>query len=1724
MTSNFDCCSSLARKLHPGPINPIHVREFRIFRRRRLKHYRHAHHRTAFTVRSQSNPFESLFHNLVSQVTTVNSLELIAPALGFSSGVALYLSNVVSSKKSAISDIGEWILLSSPTPFNRFVFLRCPSIAFPGSDTNLVEDVSERLVKEGRHFVRLNSGRMKATTGEDEKEDKLTYQRLCISTEDGGVISLDWPSHLNLREEHGLDTTLLLVPGTPEGSMDRNVRLSVTEALGRGLFPIVMNPRGCAGSPLTTARLFSAADSDDIYTAVQFVSKARPWTALMAIGWGYGANMLTKYLAEVGERTPLTAAACIDNPFDLEEATQTPPYHMAIDHDLTGGLVNILRSNKNDNGSAPVFSIPRSLIVENPFTSLLLCSYSPSTIISSMKPVLSWCQQLSIEWLTAVELGLLKGRHPLLKDVDITINSSKGLALVEGKTVEERGKVIRQLGYNGSDASSGYQSTRFIKKKLEESHSSIHTDLISQSNSQSKSQLEDKGSLEIEVGVLNQTSSISEDMGKKDGVHLEDTEKGQVLRTAEVVMNILDMTNPGTLTEEEKKKKKAENTDMEGCSDNERKLVLNAVGKGETLMKALQDAVPEEVRGKLTTALSGILHAQGSNLKVNDLIGSSQKSNATLELKRKTDEKVRHAADAEGSSQISAPLHEMGAVNDVSDGSDNYQPTEDKFVEELESEPPSSDKLHKSIDQNGSQALGIHGDDTISSIRKETSGSGNTESGDEFCWENTSQYLVNDEKKLDIGLKFELSSKDEQISNHKVVIGDNHKNQGGEIAQSDKEEENKPKKNEEKAVDPSSDDKAVSSLTIEEALSSPRSTSEAETIRVEHKYNNDQKDNNNNIQPVVEPTKPVISESNDNNFSVSQALDALDGIDDSTQVAVNSVFNVIENIISQLEGSENEGEDKKTDSLVDNHCSGNNDETSSGKIECGNMDLSRNPERVSGRHIINIPEKRGDTEHNVRSGQEEELTSDLVSIDRSYLIKSQSAQAGQEGNDKDKLLDDLDGNVDLTSTAYLGSVHDNFLLNYITPNMPTESLDKDTTTALLLDYIPEEGQWRFFEQGNENGAISASERVDGQLNAYADAKVKNTVDVIEPLYMILDIDNQPEPVGEYQTTINRKEEFEFNGGQKDFKYFVRTIIQDSLQIEVGRRLSAVNKDLKLGVDRDIEHVANLLSVAVGFGCRYRQCLGSQSDSTDSSAEKMGTLYGEQIIRSISSSVQETVYLKKILPLGVIIGSSLAALRKHFHVTTLHDDNQGQCLFTDQAKKSGERNHGEANGREPSQNVTLTDKVYEEGGCAEMRNLDKDTVVVGAVTAALGASALLVHQQSLCEMNGTTESSLKCKENDNLQKEPERNEEQIISDKNHNIVSSLAEKAMSVASPVVPKKEDGEVDEERLVSMLAELGEKGGVLKLIGRMALLWGGIRTAMSVTEKLISILRIAERPLFQRILWSVGLVLVLWSPITLPLLPKLVDSWTSQTPSKMVNLACGFGLYIALTILVMMWGKRIRGYENPAKEYGLDLTSWSKFYDFVMAFFGGVAVLLGIQFVNGFLGYTTLSWPAIATSENLVSWLKLFGGSLLLVIIGTISSIFVTAVEELHFRSWLTEEIALDLGYYPAIIISGLAFAILQRSLQAIPVLWVLSLGLAGARQRREGCLSIPIGLRAGIMASSFIFQKGGFISYKPIPTHHPAWIMGIDIHQPLSGVAGFAFALLVACIFFPRNPMEK
>lgn len=79
-------------------------------------------------------------------------------------------------------------------------------------------------------------------------------------------------------------------------------------------------------------------------------------------------------------------------------------------------------------------------------------------------------------------------------------------------------------------------------------------------------------------------------------------------------------------------------------------------------------------------------------------------------------------------------------------------------------------------------------------------------------------------------------------------------------------------------------------------------------------------------------------------------------------------------------------------------------------------------------------------------------------------------------------------------------------------------------------------------------------------------------------------------------------------------------------------------------------------------------------------------------------------------------------------------------------------------------------------------------------------------------------------------------------------------------------------------------------------------------------------------RIVGFVAMVLVLWSPVVVPLFPALVRSWMSHSSSGIADFACIIGLYIAVTILVMLWGKRIRGYEYPLKQYGLDLMSVQK------------------------------------------------------------------------------------------------------------------------------------------------------------------------------------------------------
>ncbi|PHT75802.1 hypothetical protein T459_19324 [Capsicum annuum] len=1759
---------------------------------RRWKHRRlKMNHLAVVAIRNLNPmPLENMFQHIVAQFPSVNSLDLIAPALGFISGFALYLSQSQTSVKlletSVSDDFGEWILFTSPTPFNRFVVLRCPSISL--QDSELLEDANERLVKEDRHFVRLDSRKIEVRDYENcDDDEKLVYQRVCLNTGDGGVVSLDWPANLDLEEEYGLDSTMLIVPGTTEGSNDKNIQAFVVESLRRGCFPVVMNPRGCAGTPLTTARLFTAADSDDISTVFQFINKKRPWSTIMSVGWGYGANMLTKYLAEVGEKTPLTAATCINNPFDLEEATRGTPYHIALDQKLTQGLVDILRSNKelfqgrgkgfdvenallatsvrdfekaismvsygfnavedfyaksstrdvvgkvkipllfiqSDEGSVPLFSVPRSSIAENPYTSLLLCSYFPHNGTTNSRSTVSWCRHLTIEWLTAVELGLLKGRHPLLEDVDVTINPCMGLTLV-GRPADRSFRSNKLLNLPNSDALDGCSLDPSLKK-LE--GGDISATIYSRFGRDVKD-LQSTGQPQETYCTLQNGGADVVESGEEETGSPFDGERGQVLQTAEVVMNMLDVTMPDTLTEEQKKK------------------VLVAVGQGETLMKALQDAVPEDVRGKLTTAVSGILRNQGSNLKIDGLLTPGPIQNVTSSPISKI-EKDGRVSSTEGGSETSKLSDVKARASDFSDEFDNNSSSTDKHSQELVSEPEAVKTLQKSVDTGQSQAMSSHGSEVPGSV--------------DHSVEKTvpsSGYSENESKAR---AKLQNSSRPEVDGGTEKVISELSKVQhDGEKYQTDLKEEISTQLKDEKSTSICSDqNKSTSSLQTEDKTPLVASPSEINTssLQTEDKtsfaaspsetdvmenegsgnFKREERSMQTNSNQII-PNAP--------SFDVSQALAALTGIDDSTQLAVNSVFHVLEEMINQLDGVRNtESEIENGDDKDRRKKSEAKDKDNEDGLKDRDKVLDQNTSSISNNHNmvdnhdLDDVEKRGSK---VCSDSEEKYEADAILIGEvesdTINFQESDGESRTKGDQKREIVvnGELHPGDSLKSLNYIQKtvpvhmttnfsgdpLYKEYLRSYLsTKAVITKTLDLDTTTSLFLDYFPEEGQWKLLEQTGSNNDLSddvtADEKGHAEKQHDSPLKSNNMDNVIEPSYVIFDHENQ-NPDEECVTSNNSNENVEVDyDTAHGSALFLRNIIVEALKVEVGRKVSAEDlEEMQPELSSELEHVANVISQAVG----HEEELVSFIKSKDRTSEKVGTVHAEHVVHAISSAVQGTSYLTRVLPVGVIVGCSLAALRKFFDVYAEESNDQSKELILDEISEVEKVNSmPTANKRidelHPNGQVSGSQSpVHQVEGAPDSEKSDRKSIMVGTVTAALGASALLVHQQDAEDFES---SSKPFEDEKNQSKEVGKLDEETIDKTHNNIVTSLAEKAMSVAGPVVPTKEDGAVDHERLVSMLAELGQKGGILKLVTKVALLWGGIRGAISLTDRLISFLRIAERPLSQRILSFVGMVLVLWSPVVVPFLPTLVQSWTMQKPSRTAELICIIGLYVFIFLLVTLWGKRIRGYENPLVQYGLDMNSTQKVQSFLKGLFGGTILVLLIYSVNSLIGCVDFCLPmAPPTSSAALTWLKVYGQMFILFVQALVTAAGVATVEEFLFRSWLPDEIAADLGYYRGIIISGLAFALFQRSLWAVPSLWLLSLALSGVRQRTQS-LFLPIGLRSGILASSYILHTGSFLTYQP---KFPPWFTGSYPAQPFSGVVGLGFALSLAVLLYPGKPL--
>lgn len=765
------------------------------------------------------------------------------------------------------------------------------------------------------------------------------------------------------------------------------------------------------------------------------------------------------------------------------------------------------------------------------------------------------------------------------------------------------------------------------------------------------------------------------------------------------------------------------------------------MGQGETLMTALQDAVPEDVRGKLTTAVSGILHNPGSNLKLDGLLNISQMPDVASGLKSRLQESVGGLSRAVGSNKDPSSVER---ADDMADSSNKSQPGTEKSFGALESELQSSENLQIPTETGQSQLTSKQGSDVSGSGLNGIDESGNSN--------ENAQYSENKENGPETVVEPDFPIQSDTVGGTEDVIIDQHEieNDGG-MAQSDIKEDSNMQQNEERHSDSSTDrNNAMSSSKTDETLSPSASSSETQSL--ENEGSETQRREEKGTQPVPNQTS-----SNPPSFSVSQALEALTGIDDSTQVAVNSVFNVIEDMITQLEVERDDGlevedsrkeADQKTVPLSENHQIMNDDKME--RKEGDNNDMTV------------ISDKLDDINSERAGFQEEKPIQNAIvfggnNIDNSRggNLSSHIGQASGKGDhlvsgrlpseNYDKLV--LEKNprripLSITTNPYGDSLYKEYLRNYLISKMKnTQSLDLDTTTALFLDYFPEEGQWKLLDQAGPStefiSDVPAHKDVDRKVQDLA-SEAGYEDEIIEPSYVILDGEKQEGPVGAYEMNETNEKVVIGDDTSNESVILVKNVLLDSLRVEVGRRLSTIGMDeMESNLARDLDHVANAVSLAVGHEKEFMMFMKGE----ESALEKVGTVHGERIIRAISSAVEETSYLRKVLPVGVIVGSSLVSLRKLFNVVPTRGNGQSEQLV-DEINGYGERNsvqEGEIKTHQIlpediDQQLGFDNPInrYEEE--AETKSINNN-VMVGAVTAALGASALLAHQQVIANTLG-----------------------------------------------------------------------------------------------------------------------------------------------------------------------------------------------------------------------------------------------------------------------------------------------------------------------------------------------------------------------------------------------------
>lgn len=130
------------------------------------------------------------------------------------------------------------------------------------------------------------------------KVNQIRYVRRILESPDGGTISMDFTSSDDPNKWIDTDSSrplLVILHGLTGGSHESYVRALLAELTKRPHWrAVVVNFRGCAETPVTSQRLYSAGWTEDIRLATRWLRHRYPNAPFVGAGFSLGANIFTK--------------------------------------------------------------------------------------------------------------------------------------------------------------------------------------------------------------------------------------------------------------------------------------------------------------------------------------------------------------------------------------------------------------------------------------------------------------------------------------------------------------------------------------------------------------------------------------------------------------------------------------------------------------------------------------------------------------------------------------------------------------------------------------------------------------------------------------------------------------------------------------------------------------------------------------------------------------------------------------------------------------------------------------------------------------------------------------------------------------------------------------------------------------------------------------------------------------------------------------------------------------------------------------------------------------------------------------------------------------------------------------------------------------------------------------------------------------------------------------